>query len=423
MKEKTWNECKLTLPMEISASLAILSDDKQMFMSLQMHVSVNVDQLFEKAELLKMIQELKKEIKILKLERSYTIPIEKERMIEDEKKNNDTVAIPEECKKMKTQVEILGKKLKEWDEEKRIELNRMNWDDIWSLILYLSLFVLLYILFIKKNEIYFEEIFEKQKSIQQEIYEKYLEKIKLKNQMEEALSKYTKCIEQYNNLCFIERDVLTQKQQKEQQLMAMNHIHALDNRVLKGFNELNGKLRKLIEENQKCIEKEWNELEKKWNKWNSQEIAIFVGHILKCKKSKINQFHDIIKKKKIDGTSLLKMSKNDWMDIFDFETFSQACIIHDSFTQICEKYPINMINSDEGVPQQDIPKEYICPLSNSIMNDPVIALNGITYDRSSIMNQYQNIPNYSSLMIDGNLELYPDHALQQNIQNFLETTK
>ncbi|ETO03187.1 hypothetical protein RFI_34223, partial [Reticulomyxa filosa] len=113
MKEKTWNECKLTLPMEISASLAILSDDNTNVHVIggrnikdekeKMHVSVNVDQLFEKAELLKMIQELKKEIKILKLERSYTIPIEKERMIEDEKKNNDTVAIPEECKKMKTQ--------------------------------------------------------------------------------------------------------------------------------------------------------------------------------------------------------------------------------------------------------------------------------------------------------------------------------
>ncbi|ETO00176.1 hypothetical protein RFI_37273 [Reticulomyxa filosa] len=252
------------------------------------------------------------------------------------------------------------------------------------------------------------------------IYEKYLEKIKLKNQADEAILKYTECIEQYNSLCLIERDILTEKQQKEQKMMAINQIHVFDNKVLKNYNEFNDKLQKLIEENQNWIEKEWIALEKKWKKWNSEEIAIFIGHTLECKKSKVNQFHDIVKKKKIDEIALLKMSKNDWMDVFDFDTFSQACLIYDSFIQICNKYPIDVIASEEGVPQRDIPKEYLCPLSNSIMNDPVIALNGITYDRSAIMNQYRNIPNCSSLMIDGNLKLYPDYSLRADIQNFLK---
>ncbi|ETO33356.1 hypothetical protein RFI_03751, partial [Reticulomyxa filosa] len=56
------------------------------------------------------------------------------------------------------------------------------------------------------------------------------------------------------------------------------------------------------------------------------------------------------------------------------------------------------------------------------LNDDTIALNGITYNRSSTMNQYQNISNYSSLMIDGNLQLFPDD-LRQNIQNFLKSPK
>ncbi|ETO02423.1 U-box domain-containing protein, partial [Reticulomyxa filosa] len=94
-----------------------------------------------------------------------------------------------------------------------------------------------------------------------------------------------------------------------------------------------------------------------------------------------------------------------------------------SFNEICKKYPINVVDSDKNVTKQAIPKEYLCPLSNSIMEDPVIASNGITYDRSSIMKQYQNIPNYSFLMTDGNLELYPDHSLRQNIQNFLKKSK
>ncbi|ETO05219.1 WD repeat, SAM and U-box domain-containing protein 1, partial [Reticulomyxa filosa] len=152
------------------------------------------------------------------------------------------------------------------------------------------------------------------------------------------------------------------------------------------------------------------------------QISIFIGHTLECKKSKINQVHEIIKKNKIDGLSLSKLSKTDLMSIFDFETFSQACNIHDSFNEICKKYPINVIYSNKSA-KHVIPKEYLCPLSNLIMEDPVIALNGITYDRSSIMNQYKNIPNYSSLMTNGNLELFPDYALRQNIQNFLKNPK
>ncbi|ETO01217.1 hypothetical protein RFI_36223, partial [Reticulomyxa filosa] len=62
MKEKTWNECKFTLPMEIDESFAILSDDNTNLHVIggsneedekqEMHVSMNVKQLFEKEELL-----------------------------------------------------------------------------------------------------------------------------------------------------------------------------------------------------------------------------------------------------------------------------------------------------------------------------------------------------------------------------------
>ncbi|ETN97547.1 hypothetical protein RFI_39982, partial [Reticulomyxa filosa] len=96
----------------------------------------------------------------------------------------------------------------------------------------------------------------------------------------------------------------------------------------------------------------WNKLKKKWSTWNSQEISIFIGHTSKCKKSKINQIHQIIKKNKIDGMLLSKLSKTDLMSIFNFEMLSQACKIYDSFYEICEKYPINMIAFDKDVTKQ-----------------------------------------------------------------------
>ncbi|ETO01865.1 hypothetical protein RFI_35574, partial [Reticulomyxa filosa] len=90
----------------------------------------------------------------------------------------------------------------------------------------------------------------------------------------------------------------------------------------------------------------------KWSKWSSQEIAIFIGHTLKCKKSKINQVHEIIKKNEIDGMLLSKLSKTDLISIFNFEMLSQACNMYDSFNEICKKYPMNVIESDKDVAKQ-----------------------------------------------------------------------
>ncbi|ETN99719.1 hypothetical protein RFI_37748, partial [Reticulomyxa filosa] len=139
MKDKIWDECKITLPMEINLSFAILSDDKNVHViggsnvkdEVQtIHLSVNVKELF--INIYEKIIELKNEIMKMKLERPYIIPIEKQRMNEDEKENKEVIELPEDWKTRKTQIETFEKKLKEWNEEKRMESNGMNWDDIWG---------------------------------------------------------------------------------------------------------------------------------------------------------------------------------------------------------------------------------------------------------------------------------------------------
>ncbi|ETO03083.1 hypothetical protein RFI_34327, partial [Reticulomyxa filosa] len=169
MKDKTWNQCKITLPIEIYASFAILSDDdtnvhvvgglNAKYEEQKMHVSVDVEKLFEKSELLKMPKtygrmiELKKEIARLmeiairakrktellkkvtariKLERPYMIPVEKERNSGEVETREKSFDIPQEWKSRKVAIEALNKQLKAWEEEKRTELNEMNWNEIWS---------------------------------------------------------------------------------------------------------------------------------------------------------------------------------------------------------------------------------------------------------------------------------------------------
>ncbi|ETO00198.1 hypothetical protein RFI_37249, partial [Reticulomyxa filosa] len=138
---------------------------------------------------------------------------------------------------------------------------------------------------IKNTQKTLEEISEKEKSIQQEIHKKSLEEIELKKQMDEAISKYTQCTKEYDNLRSIERNILIEKQQNQQKLITINQMCVLDNKLLKDFNELNCKLQKWFEESQNWIKKEWNELEKRWYTWNEQEISIFIAHTLRCDKA------------------------------------------------------------------------------------------------------------------------------------------
>ncbi|ETO03665.1 hypothetical protein RFI_33736 [Reticulomyxa filosa] len=65
-----------------------------------------------------------------------------------------------------------------------------------------------------------EQLFEKSEFLKMA---KMLE-MKLKNQVDEAILNYTKCIEQYDNICSIERDILIQKQRKKQQMKSKTLI-------------------------------------------------------------------------------------------------------------------------------------------------------------------------------------------------------
>ncbi|ETO02302.1 hypothetical protein RFI_35133 [Reticulomyxa filosa] len=421
MKDKIWSQCNSTLPKETSATFALL-DNNNMNVHIiggrntqnkiqKTHLRINAFELFEKSQLYKMananaqeIVRLRKEIEKMKLERPYVIPMERVREYANDRKEQNEVISDSSEEKMQTEMKIFEKQLNEWKQEKRIISHEMGWNDIWSydgafqqiknkdltrmdnissflktlLIFRNSINVcfclLLFVIFEHEcTTKYGKEITERQNAIKQQIAKKIVEKMQLKEEADAA--------------------------QNQQHMIQINETNALNGTLLKCCDEFNIKLQQLIEGSQKWKEKQWSELEKKWSVWNSQEIAIFVAHTLKCKKSKVNYFHEIIERKRLDRTSLLKMSKNDWMDIFNLETFSQACLIHDSFTQICNKYPIHVIDSADNNAQQDIPKEFLCPLSNCIMKDPVIALDGVTYDRSSILNRYHTFPNAAILLM------------------------
>uniref|UniRef100_A0A6B2KZ06 RING-type E3 ubiquitin transferase n=1 Tax=Arcella intermedia TaxID=1963864 RepID=A0A6B2KZ06_9EUKA len=70
---------------------------------------------------------------------------------------------------------------------------------------------------------------------------------------------------------------------------------------------------------------------------------------------------------------------------------------------------------------EDIPDEFICPITQEVMKDPVIAEDGHTYERANLMRWLQN--NDTSPMTRGKINkdiIIPNRALKGQIEAFLE---
>lgn len=54
----------------------------------------------------------------------------------------------------------------------------------------------------------------------------------------------------------------------------------------------------------------------------------------------------------------------------------------------------NIIEEDDKIKKNIIPDEFICPLSNELMKDPVLIYDGTVYERSEIIKWYENNDNH-----------------------------
>ncbi|KAJ5071105.1 morn repeat-containing protein [Anaeramoeba ignava] len=88
--------------------------------------------------------------------------------------------------------------------------------------------------------------------------------------------------------------------------------------------------------------------------------------------------------------------------------------------QFSIQFPEDFLQIDEKIPQN-----FICPLTNQIMNDPVIADDGRTYERNAILKWFKNhdtSPVYKEMKLSST-NLIPNLELKKQIQNFLQKFK
>ena len=72
----------------------------------------------------------------------------------------------------------------------------------------------------------------------------------------------------------------------------------------------------------------------------------------------------------------------------------------------------------------DIPSEFLCPITNEVMKDPVIAFDGHTYERSKITDYLKQ---HSKSPVTGDAAEYsmviPNKAMKKQIQAFLSANQ
>ena len=249
--------------------------------------------------------------------------------------------------------------------------------------------------------------------VTQEEYEKERENlIKCFNNCQHAskdINKYTNTI----NKC----EKTLSKNEKD--LSIYNEKKQLLTRTIGVYRKFESENYKTIEIIRKNYALKWTKFESIWYKWNVEEVLLYfkyktnrlepsgdsVGDDCKEKAENADNINwDKIKKtmnaEKFKGKYLVTIDKND-LKSFGFDNFVIRKGIYQIIQNLCQKYPIPKEKYQEecegqvctGVSSNDengsIDKKYICPLTNKLMKNPVIAFDGQCYEKEAIIDYFK----------------------------------
>ncbi len=146
---------------------------------------------------------------------------------------------------------------------------------------------------------------------------------------------------------------------------------------------------------------DWETFEEKWWKWTAEDIVFWwkwhpkIIHFTKYKygDEKCEGIIKEMKSQEISGKCLDKLDKAT-LASFGIASFEDRVEIVDAIKAMCTRFPkiIDYASSEGGnytsMPKatKEIPKEFICPLTNKIMEEPVRAvIDGCVYERHAIL--------------------------------------
>lgn len=131
----------------------------------------------------------------------------------------------------------------------------------------------------------------------------------------------------------------------------------------------------------------------------------------------LEEHEEKFKQNAIDGKELLALTTS------DLETLGVAALGHRNKIVRTRDMCKDTANSDQHLESKHTPEEFLCPITQELMRDPVIAADGYTYDRPAIVSWMQKELRSPLTNLElSSTQLTPNRTLKMMINRFLQTS-
>ena len=210
------------------------------------------------------------------------------------------------------------------------------------------------------------------------------------------------------------REIRNATMEKNKTESCLNHVTKISQQYSAQM-EIYREFEKNTDENNPILlekyQSEWEKAEKDWYNWSIDRITGWFEYILTKNGSITNTQTDFdlvktnLEKDKYRGKYLLSMDTFD-LKKYGIENNNGCHLLYKSVCKLIEKYPqpkneekclvdIDAAKNNapcnvvvDGINNGDacvVPNEFLCPISQTIMKNPVIAFDGITYEKENII--------------------------------------
>mmetsp|Transcript_46111 Transcript_46111/g.73887 ORF Transcript_46111/g.73887 Transcript_46111/m.73887 type:complete len:557 (-) Transcript_46111:316-1986(-) len=237
----------------------------------------------------------------------------------------------------------------------------------------------------------------------------------------------------------------TENKLNETQCSLLDDYHTLDVELAK-FNSLLDKCKiqihkyrdfdplneKIIDEMQEYFDMKWRQYMKVWWKWDAESIICWIKYLREKKQLVLSYEVDLQKilqqmqNDGVNGNSMLTIDKEDLRTI-GFEILNDRKEVCDEIRKLVSRYPHPSTVSDDksnldANGRSKVPPEFLCPLSNEVMKNPVQIFDGYTYEQSEIeayLNEHKKSPTTNEPCDEDDICFTPNRKLKQKIDAFL----
>ena len=289
----------------------------------------------------------------------------------------------------------------------------------------------------------------------------------IKKQVEQNYDRYTRLMtsrDKYLSDCIAVQDQMTHLQTALN--LEKNHFSQCQ-KLLTKYRSFTQDTKRVGQTINQLLQAKFDEFESKWFEWDEKEVLFWFKYKLEWFQASINgqvkknnnmEMKEDSKEQQLENEVLSidfdkiltnlesRQARGKFMSVLDtadldnvgFALMKHQLIVYNAIQNLVVKYPIPKVKldltddeiygqvtceHDKTTNSKEIDQKYLCPLSKQVMRDPVIASDGVTYERSALavyVRKHHKLPHDDMIIDDIDQEiqdLFVDENLKQEIEN------